>query len=61
MMKWISCDSLNIQDSTMTQLPDVSLNGCILMNANNSTPTSLVDPFTTKCPTHMIVHRTHTS
>ena len=38
-----------------------SLNESILTNASNSTPTSLMDPLTLKCPTHLIVHRTHTS
>ena len=40
---------------------DVILNESILTNESNSTPTSLMDPLTMKCPTHLIVHRTHTS
>ena len=40
---------------------DANLNESTLTNASNSTPSSLMDPLTMKCPTHLIVHRTHTS
>ena len=48
-------------DQSLTHFQDNSLDECILITAHNSSPTSLVDPLATKCPTHMIVHRTHTS
>ena len=48
-------------DQVWPHAKDACINECLLISASNSTPSSLIDHNTMKCPTHMIVHRTHTS